>query len=84
MLKGIGFEILLASPPSYHKLVAEIYYQGKFVLLVNQEKGPNLFEVETPGYNLVQSEVVRRVELSGLLTTIEIACQRLAGDFKEK
>ncbi len=79
MLNGLGFEILLASPPEYKDLVAEIYYDGKFVFLVNQENGPGLFEVEMPGRDVVESEVIRHVDLSGLLEAMESACKRLSG-----
>ncbi len=78
MLKNVGFEILLASPSEYDELIAEIYYDGKFVALVNQERGPGLFEVETPdGAYLVGSSVLRRVDLNGFITALEAACHRL-------
>jgi len=79
MLSDIGFEIVLASPPKYNDLVAEIYFEGKFVLLINQEKGAGVFEVETPGCGLAESEVIRRVCLSGLLVAMQSACERLSG-----
>jgi hypothetical protein len=78
MLKNVGFEILLASLPEYNWLVAEVYYDGKFVALVNQERGPRLFEVEMPGCNLVESRVLRRVDLDGFVTSLMTACQRLS------
>lgn len=80
MLKGVGFELLLASPPEYDGLVAEIYYDGRFVVLVSQERGPGLFDVETPGCKLVEAKVLRRVDLRGLVVALEEACQRLANN----
>lgn len=77
MLKNVGFEILLASPPEYDGLVAEIYYDGKFVALVSQQRGPGLFEVELPGTDLVESRILRRVDLPGFITSLEAACDRL-------
>lgn len=78
MLKNDGFEILLASPPDYQELVAEVYYDGKFVALVTQEHGPGIFDVETPGDNVMESKVARRVELHGFMTALETACLRLS------
>ncbi len=78
MLKNVGFELLLASPPEYNRLVAEIYYDGKFVVLVSQERGPGLFDVETPGNNLSESAIMRRVDLRGFISVLEMACQRLS------
>lgn len=77
MLKNVGFEFLLASPPAYDRLVAEIYYDGKFVASVSQERGPGLFEVELPGGNLVESRVLRRVDLDGFIAALKVASQRL-------
>jgi len=78
-MTGTGFEVLLASPPDYKSLVAEIYFEGKFVALVNQERGPGLFDVETPGVELVKSKISRKVDLRGFITAIESACDRLRG-----
>ena len=78
MLNGVGFEILLTSPPDYNGLVAEIFYDGKFVILVNQERGVGLFEIETPGVGLIEAEVIRRVDLRGFMAALEMACQRLS------
>ena len=78
MLKNDGFEILLASPPQYQELVAEIYYDGKFVALVNQEQGPGIFEVESPRGNMVESSIARRVDLRGFVSALEAACERLS------
>jgi len=77
MIKNKGFEILLASPPDYQNLVAEIYYDGKFVVLVSQERGGNLFDLEIPGSNLVDGELARKVDLVGFEKVLEEAKQRL-------
>ena len=79
MLKGKGFETVLASPPAYDNLVVEIYFDGRLVALVSQERSQGLFDLETPGPNLVEKEIVRRVEVQGLSRAIEEACQRLRG-----
>lgn len=80
MIKGIGFEIMIASPPNYDELVAEIYYDGLFVALVSQERGKGLFDIETPGVNLIEKEVMRKVDADGFMRAVTVACQRLKGE----
>jgi hypothetical protein len=77
MTDKTGFKILIASPPEYQKLVAEIHYDGKFVALVNQERGPGLFEVETPGVGLNESMIIRRVDLAGFAAALKQASDSL-------
>ena len=77
MLKKQGFEILIASPSDYERLVAEIYFDGKFIALVSQERGIDIFDIETPGSNLIEKEVMRKFDLHGFQKIIEEARQRL-------
>jgi hypothetical protein len=80
MLKGKGFETIIASPPDYAGLVAEIYYDGQFVALISQERGRGIFDIETPGPRLVETEVIRKVELRGFWKAVEEASERLKGE----
>jgi len=80
MLKGRGFETMIVSPLDYDELVAEIYFDGRFVALVSQERGKELFDIETPGLDLIEKEVTRKVEAEGFRKAIEEACQRLKGE----
>ena len=77
MLKNNGFEIIVASPPEYDRLVAEIFFAGKFFALVSQERGCDSYDIETPGINLDEGQIVRKVDLEEFLKTIKEACQRL-------
>jgi hypothetical protein len=77
MIKNVGFEILLVSAPACEKLVAEIYYDGCFVALVNQERGSGSFELEMPGRDLDESKVLRSVDLAGFMEILKAACLRL-------
>lgn len=77
MLRNIGYEILIASPPSYESLVAEIYLNGKFVALISQENGDGVFDIEFPGADLQPSELVRKVDWAGFHNAVERACQAL-------
>lgn len=72
-----GFTLLLASPFDYERLVAEIYYDGRYVMQVIEECAPGEFEVETPDLE-VDSMVVRRVPLVGLVVALEEARRRLS------
>lgn len=80
MVAGIGFETVVASPSDYERLVAEIYYNGKFVALVSQEKEVGNFEIEFPDPNVTQNEIVRKVALEGFQQAVEVACRRLRGE----
>jgi hypothetical protein len=80
MFKRKGFETILASPPDYEKLVAEIYCDRLFVALVSQERGDGLFDIETPGPNLVENRIIRKVDAAGFSEAIEQACKRLQGE----
>jgi hypothetical protein len=80
MIKGIGFETIIASPLDYDELVAEIYYDGLFFALISQERGKGLFDIETPGVNLIEKELIRKVDVDGFMKAVVVACQRLKGD----
>ena len=80
MLTGKGFETMIASPPDYDELVAEIYYEGRFIALISQERGKGVFDIETPGQNLIEKEVIRKIDLNGFRQAMEDACQRLKGE----
>ena len=80
MLKGRGFETMIASPSDYDELVAEIYYDGLFVALVSQERGKGLFDIETPGPNMIEKEIMRKVDADGFEKAVEEARQRLRGE----
>jgi hypothetical protein len=83
MLRKQGFEMLIASPPRYNALVAEIYFDGRFVALISQERGSGLFDIETPEPNLVEDHVQRRVEWLNFRDMVDLACRRLRGEHPE-
>ena len=80
MSEGKGFETVIASPPDYENLVAEIYLDGLFVVLISQEEEKGRFSIETPGCDMIESEIIRKVELRDFLKAIEMACMRLRGE----
>lgn len=71
------FAVMIASPPDHDELVAEIYYGGRFVALINQERGPGLFELETPRSAFAEKDILRKVDLEGFKNAVETACNRL-------
>ena len=79
-MKGKGFETVIASPPEYERLLAEIYYDGLFIAQITQERSEGVFDLETPGTDLVEEMVTRKVDLQGFLRSVEEACQRLTAE----
>ena len=73
MINKQGFETVIASPPAYNQLVAEVYYNGLFVALVSQERGPGVFDIETPSPEELEWAITHKVELDGFLTAIQEA-----------
>ncbi len=67
------FGIRIASPPEYERLVAEIYFGDRFVALVSEERGVGQFDLETPGLELIESSILRKVDLDGFLKAVEEA-----------
>jgi hypothetical protein len=78
MLQKEGFEILLASPFYHERLVAEIYFDGKFVATVIQDRGLGLFDLETSWNDRIESQVVRRVDLDGFMQAVQTAREALS------
>jgi len=77
MSKNDGFRLLIASPYDYERLVCEIYYQDLFVALVSQETALGEFKLETPGTDLVQERILRKVEWSSFRLAVDRACEKL-------
>lgn len=77
MIKSKKFEILIASPPEYENLVAEIYFDGLFFVTISRDDSSGHFQIETPPGCLVESEIARKVDLEGFVDAIRNACDRL-------
>lgn len=65
--------IVIASPPEYERLVAEVYAGGRFIALVSQERGDHVFDLEYPGTDVVESMVSRKVDLDAFLEAAQDA-----------
>lgn len=77
--KKTNYEVIIASPPEYEELVAEIYHNGLFVALLSKEAGNECIELEIADALINQSMVCRKVDLNGFLQAVEIARNRLIG-----
>ena len=80
--KTRGFTTQLISPSDRERLQAEIYFDGKYVATVSQERGEGLFDLETPESSWEEEFVVRKVDLVGFQAAVETACRRLKGEIK--
>ena len=79
-MSGEAFKIVLASPPEYQELVAEIYFKDLFFALISQERGIGLFDIETPEQNVLESSVTHKVGTADFLKAVDSACKRLRGE----
>lgn len=75
------FGAAASGPADYNRLVAEIYFDGRFVALVSQERGAGVFDIETPGTGLDENEIERRVDLAKFVEVTEEVCRRLVESF---
>jgi len=71
------FDFLIASDDEYEKVFIEIYYEGKFVALINQEKGLDNLEIEFPGVDVIESLIIRRLPLKEFLDLVNQAAEKL-------
>ena len=71
------FRIIVASPPDYNNLVAEIYLGDLFFAMITQERGKGTFDIETPGAEEIQHQIARKSEVNGFIEAIREACSRL-------
>ncbi len=72
-------EILLSSDTEYEKLTAEIYDDGKFVALLNQDEGVDSLKIEFPSTNLDEAMVSRKLDLEAFEEGLKIAKQKIKG-----
>ena len=72
-----GIEILLSSDHDYEELTVEIYYNGKFIALLNQDEGVNNLKIEFAGTDLVEDMVLRKIDLAFFEKGLELAKQRI-------
>lgn len=68
-----NFEFVVASDVDYDKLIAEIYYNDKYVALINQDKGPDGITIEFPGPDQSLAAITRVVPLEEFVAALKHA-----------
>ena len=76
-----GIEILLSSDSDYEELTAEIFYNGKFIALLNQDDGVENLKIEFPSAELDENMVLRKIDLTILEQGLELAKKKIKGRF---
>ncbi len=71
------YDFIIADDDQHEKVFIEIYYEGKFVALINQEKGLDDLEIEFPGTNLVETLITRKIPLNTFLNLVKEAAEKL-------
>lgn len=74
---------MLASPPEYEDLVAEIYFEGKFLGQLVREGEGNGVSLELADHACDQRMICRKVAIVGFLDAIRDAFQKLTGESLE-
>lgn len=77
---GGKFNTLICSDTDYEKLVAEIYFDGKFVALISQENGAENLKLEFSEKVKNESAVTRIVDLSGFIQVLGLARDKLLNE----
>ena len=76
-MKSLGVEKLLSSDPNYENFVAEIYYNGIFIALLNQDDGINNLKIEFPGADVIEEMVLRKMDIAIFEEGLALAKKRL-------
>ncbi len=74
------FSTILATDLDHEEVYVEIYLDGKFVALINQENGVDDKVIEFPGPDVSEDLVCREVGLDDFMKMLEVAARRLEGD----
>ena len=57
-------KIILSSDSNYEELTAEIFYEEKFIALLNQDEGLDSIKIEFPGPDVQENAVLRKIDLA--------------------
>jgi len=77
-MENTYFNIIIASLVGYEYLVAEIYCNDKFVALISQERGRGDYDLEVPGCDVLETEVIRRTNMLNFIKAINRAATMLS------
>ena len=76
-MKNPDIEIEVWSNVDYERLIAEIYYKGKFIALLNQDDGLDRLKIEFAGPELIEDKVTRKIDLAVFEEALELAKQKI-------
>lgn len=78
MISDEGISILISSDCNYMELVIEIYYDGKYVALLNQDKGLKDIIIEFPDERHVNKDaIIASLPLNVFEKALEMAKKKL-------
>ena len=79
-MNNSGIELLLSSDCDYEELTVEIYYDGKFIALLNQDNGLDNLRIEFPTSTVAdETLVLRKMDLAILEQALILAKKRIQG-----
>ena len=79
-MNNSGIELLLSSDCDYEELTVEMYYDGKFIALLNQDNGLDNLRIEFPTSTVAdETLVLRKMDLAVLEQALILAKKRIQG-----
>ena len=79
-MNNSGIELLLSSDCDYEELTVEMYYDGKFIALLNQDNGLDNLRIEFPTSTVAdETLVLRKMDLAILEQALILAKKRIQG-----
>ena len=79
-MNNSGIELLLSSDCDYEELTVEMYYDGKFIALLNQDNGLDNLRIEFPTSEVTdETLVLRKMDLAILEQALILAKKRIQG-----
>ena len=76
-MSNSGIEILLSSDSDYEEVTAEIFYNGRFIALLNQDDGLENLKIEFPAVGADENTILRKVDLNILEKGLELAKKKI-------
>jgi hypothetical protein len=76
---NINVEILLSSDLNYEELTAEIFFDGEFIALLNQDAGIDNLKIEFPAPEAGETTVLRKMDLSIFEEALILAKKKIQG-----
>ena len=79
-MKNSGIELLLSSDYRYEEITVEMYYDGKFIALLNQDDGLDNLKIEFPSpLEFHEDNILRKMDLAVFEQALILAKKRIQG-----